>query len=202
MANCLYGTSGTAGFSTLSEFTGVDYNLNHDKLLFQLLPSVYRNTRIYRYIQSAWQSLKNFHQSTFLPDREVLLTEIRVTGQKMVLEAWLRVFYGNCDINIINQLSELDIMYLYRKGESGDVADDTYIFRHSEIGDATTSGSGFPNTEDDQEYILRREEAIPDVDFIVEIPAIVINSGISNSEIEAIIDRYKYMGTTYRIEII
>lgn len=202
MANCLYGTNGTSGFDTTSEFTSIDYNLNHDNLLFQLIPTVYRNIKVYRYIQSAWQSLKNFHSSVFLRDREILLTEIRITGQRMVLEAWLRVFYGNCDIQIINQSSELDIMYLYRDGESGDVEDDTFIFRHSEIGDATTAGSGFPNTEEDQEYLLTRREAIPEEDFLVLIPAQVINSGVSNREIEAIVDRYKFMGTTYTIEII
>lgn len=199
MANCLVGTNGTAGFSLISEFTGVSYGLDHDILLFQLLPSKYRNVKIYRYIQSSWQSLKNFWNNTFLVDREKIQTEIRITGQRMILEAWLRVVYGNCSINIVNQAAELDLIYLYRNGETGDILDDTFIFRQSEYG--TNGTAGFPNTADDQEYVLTRSEAIPDVDFIVEIPSLVINSGISSNEIEAIVDRYKFMGTTYKIEI-
>jgi hypothetical protein len=185
------GSDGTSGMiEPYSHLNGVSYELDHDQLLYQLLPKIYRKEKIYKYIRSVYNSLQSYW-GIFLKDRTQLLREVRITGQTIILEAWLRDIFDDCSINIINASAIVDIEYIYKLGESGDVDDDVFIFRKDEI---------IPLV--DNTYIFTRNEVIPEFDFIVEVPNVLINSGVTVREIEAIVDRYKYMGTTYQVVII
>jgi hypothetical protein len=188
MASGTNGTSGN-GIYLYSHLTGVSYEIDSDKWLFQLLPPKFSKGNSFKYIRCIFNALNTFH-NRFLKERVQYLKEIRITGQKMILEKWLNDYFKTEGIVIINGNSVFTNTYLYQMGESGDVDDDTFLYQQGET------------PLSDQVYLFTIPEAIPDFDFKVEVPSQLINSGVSVREIEAVVDRYKYMGVTYEVLIV
>lgn len=173
-----------------SHLTGVSYDIFIDKLLSNLLPTIYRTESVFNYIRCIFNTLNLFWYNQFITTRIDLIQETRVNGTKIVLEKWLREYFDNNLINIVNSTSEVDLTYIYQEDEAGSIQDNSYIYLRGE------------SPLSDQVYIFKKSEAIVEFDFIVEIPSDVISSGNSITEIKAIVDKFKYMGTSYEIVVI
>jgi hypothetical protein len=186
--------AGTAGEIEITSLTtGVSYNIDYDRLVWDLLPKRYRQIKLYRYLQCIMYSLRRFWFNNFLVYREKSLREIRINSQTIVLQKWLNYLFGRNDIQIVNISFIAEPVYIYRKGEIGDATNDnTYTFNIAEAG---TAGLG-----DDHVYIYRRTETEVSYDFKVRVPLALFTTGITEQQIKSIIDRYVALGVTYIIE--
>ena len=119
------------------------------------------------------------------------LFESAAGSQTIVFERFLNMLFDNINrgIYIENILSNFETLYLYRKGEQPSVGDDIYLYNRVE---------SIPPTGT-QEYLFNKSEIELSVDFIVKIPSSVYPS-LNLEQIKAIVDQYKSVGTTYRIE--
>lgn len=179
----------------ISETTGIDYDINHNNLLFDNIPIAIRifiydtimKPRYFKYLQVVFDSLKTMWLS-FLNYRYDTIQETRITGQTIVLEKWLQIFFNNSDIHIVSATATFNLNFLYRKSEH---LDESYIARES--GDITV---------DPQLYLFTKDESVLQFDFTVEVPLALINTGITIDQIKSQVDKYKYLGTLYNVVVI
>jgi len=181
--------------TTISEFTGLSYNLDHNFIAFNNLPSYYRYIETYRILQSMSGASQLFWDNSFLPKRDTLLQDIHITSQTIVLEAYLneKFDFTNRNITIINSQTLLESHFIYNDGEIGDVEEPfTYIYNEGEI----------PVDDERNTYLYNLEEVILNHDFEVRVPQSVIDSGFTQDQIKVVIDKYKSLGTIYVVTII
>ena len=109
----------------------------------------------------------------------------------MVLECWLNEYFKTTGIEIVNTFSTFENTYIYRDTEIGDIADSNqYLYRD---GEALLS---------DQVYLFNQSEVNTDFDFVVNVPAALINGGVTIQSIKSVVNKYKYMGVTFEVVII
>jgi hypothetical protein len=183
--------AGTNGeIPTYSELTGVSYIIKYERLVFDLLPKRYRKIKFYKYLLSSVYSLFKYWKFYFLPYRESSLREIRINSSTIVLEHWLNYTFNRTDIEIINSGFVASLTYIYRKGEVGDASNqNSYIYRKGETNPTP------------QIYTFTKAEVALDTDFVVKIPQALLNTGVTQNQILAIVDKYVALGVTYKIEV-
>ena len=185
-----FSTSGEGNITDISLSTNISFNINFEWLNWNLLPNYYRKIKNFTLINCLLEPLKSFWNFNFLKYREETLKELRVTGQKIVLESYLRRKYNNCSIQIINNFSTVSLQYIYTSSETAENNNfNTYLYQK---GETPTSN---------QLYIYNKSETSPQSDFEVIIPQDLINQGVTVAEIGAIVDRYKALGVKYIIKI-
>jgi hypothetical protein len=183
--------AGTNGeIPTYSELTGVSYLIKYERLVFDLLPKRYRKIKLYKYLLTSIYSLYRFWNYIFLPYRESSLREIRINSSTIVLEHWLNYTFNTSNIEIINTSYVIGLTYIYRKGETGDASNlQTFIYRKGE------------SNPTPQVFIYRKTEFESDVDFTVKIPQTLLDTGVTQNQIIAIIDKYVALGVIYKIVV-
>lgn len=170
---------------------GVSYELNFNRIIFDVLPLKLKKLRIFQYLLSAFQPLKEL-SSKFIAYRKDTIYIMNVNGNTMVFERYLRDRYGSESINIVNVASEFQQTYLYRYNERGDITNTkNYLYNKNEI--VLTS---------DQLYVGTKQESSSAYDFKVQIPQELILAGVSTIEVLEIANEYKPIGTVGIIEII
>lgn len=176
----------------LSPFTGLNYNIDFSFIAFNLLPNYYRHLTNYRICQTVANTNQLFHDNKFLTDRFLLSQKTYVTGQTIVLEAFLNELFDITlrRIEIINTQSLLNQVFLYNKGEAGNIGNmGTFLYNKDELSD-----SDVRNT-----YLYNKHEVILDVDFTINVPIDLINAGLDINNLKYVVDYYKTVGTIYSI---
>jgi hypothetical protein len=168
----------------------MNYNLNHDRLIFDNLPNKLRKRKIFCLIRSIFSALVTVYNN-FLAFKDQTNFDIKINCQTIILEKYLQVKFSNVDIQILNSSFIFQQNYLYKKNEIGNSISSSFVRKKNE----STSGNS-------QIYLLKKSEAIINFDFVVKIPLAVINTGITLDQIESVVDQYKKIGTKYDIEII
>jgi hypothetical protein len=184
--------SSTAGtISLVSETTGINYTINYEKIVFDLLPKRYRKIKLFKFILTSVYSLYSFWNNNFLVYRENSLREIRINSQTIVLEHYLNFFYNQTEIEILNTSFEISQTFIYKKDEIGDASNlNSYLYNQ-----ATTSGLS------PQIYLYNRFEVQIEEDFTVRVPQSLLNTGVTQQQIKSLIDKYTVLGVTYKIVV-
>tara|TARA_R110002050_G_scaffold67834_2_gene146917 strand:- start:863 stop:1414 length:552 start_codon:yes stop_codon:yes gene_type:complete len=158
--------------------------------LNDMIPIIRRKVRIFSWFAIPFKELNNMYFS-FLERRCQYLFESAANSQSIVLERFLNMLFDNTDRGIVieNIGSNFETLYVYRKGEQPSAGDDIYLYNRDE---------SIPPTGG-QEYLFKKSEVELSVDFIVKIPS-AIYPLLNLEQVKAIVDLYKSIGTTYRIE--
>ena len=164
------------------------YPFNFIIWLNDLLPIIRRRVKIFSWYSVPFLELQNMY-AAFLAFRCEMLFQSAANGQTIILERFLNMMFDNIDRGIVieNTLSNFDTLFLYRKGETPSAGDESYIYREGE----TPIGN--------QEYLFNKSEVELSVDFIVKVPSSIYNI-INLGQLAAIVDKYKFVGTKYKIE--
>lgn len=159
-------------------------------MLTDLLPILRRKTKIFTWCSIPFKWLWNRYLA-FLQVRFQALFETAANGQSLSLELFLNMLFDPNDrtITIVNILSNFETMYLYQSDETPAAGDESFLYNRSEP--IPPSGN--------QEYIFNRSEIEASEDFIVKIPTALYVT-LTISQVAAIVDKYKFVGTKYRIE--
>ncbi len=164
------------------------YEFNWLVWLNDMLPIKRRTVSIFSWFAVPFKELQNMYLS-FLLLRCELLFQSAANGQTIILERFLNMLFDDIDRGIIieNTLSNFETLYLYRRGEQPSVGDESFLYQKGE----------FPLGN--QEYLFNKDEVELSVDFIVKVPSAIY--GIINlGQLAAIVDKYKFVGTKYKIE--
>lgn len=175
-----------------SNRSNLKYSVDWNLLCVDWLPDRMRKNIILNYL-SVINNYLDIEWLAFLQYRYNTLLETAVNGQTIVLEKYLNVLFDPSDeqIRIVNTVSNFETLYVYNRNEAPSQGDDIYIYRKGE----TIPFDG------NQEYVFRKSEIELNFDFVVEIPnsiAIFLNL----SQVDAVVKRYKFAGTTYAIKIV
>lgn len=178
--------------STYSNRGNLKYEVDWFALAVDWLPDRMRKPLILNTLEPIISAI-DLRFNYFLNDRTNAIIETAVNGQTMVLEKYLNMIFDptNETIQIINTVSNFETFYAYKRTETPSAGDDIFIYRRGEVIPLTGT----------QEYVFKKEEIQLNYDFQVLIPAalaVFLNLQI----IGAIVDRYKFSGTTYIIRII
>ncbi len=173
---------------TNSNRSSFSYPFSFISWLSDLIPIIRRKVKIFSWYSIPFFELQNLYQK-FLMLRCQLLFESAANGQTIKLERFLNILFDNVDRGIIieNTLINFDTLYLYRRGEQPSAGDESFLYNRDE----TPLGN--------QEYLFQKDEVELSVDFIVKVPS-SIYSIINLGELAAIVDKYKFVGTKYKIE--
>ncbi len=185
--------------TNISETTDIDFNINHDNLLFDSIPSALRiysydegtngiviyKAKYFKYLQVVFESLTNMWLS-FLNYRKNTIQQTRISGQRIVLEKWLQIKFSNPNIQIVSATLDFAQVYIFRRSENVN----TYLFRD---GETPTSP---------QPYLFRKDEATLKYDFTVKVPVELINTGVTIDQLNAEVEKYKFLGSLYTIVVI
>ncbi len=164
------------------------YEFNWLVWLNDMLPIKRRTVSIFSWFAVPFKEIQNLYLS-FLLLRCQLLFQSAANGQTIKLERFLNMLFDDVDRGIIieNTLINFDTLYLYRRGEQPSAGDESFLYNRDE----TPLGN--------QEYLFQKDEVELSVDFIVKVPS-SIYSIINLGELAAIVDKYKFVGTKYKIE--
>ena len=158
--------------------------------LNDILPITRRKIKIFSFSALPFKELHNMYLS-FLQLRCQFLFESAAGSQSIVFERFLNILFDNIDRGIIIEsiASNFETMFVYRDGETPNVGDEIYLYNRNEI--IPIDGT--------QEYLFRKSEVELSVDFIVKIPSAIFPV-INLEQVKAIVNQYKSIGTTFRIE--
>lgn len=174
---------------TKSNRSNFKYPFNPLIMLNDILPIIRRKTKIFNYIAVPFKYMWNFYLE-FLEYRYQTLFITAPTGQTIVLERLLNLLFDpNGQIIIVNLASNFQTLYVYRDGEQLPTGEQNFIYRRDEV---------LP-IDGVQPYLFRKNEVELNFDFKILIPAALIGS-LNLAQIGAIVDLYKFTGTTYTIE--
>ena len=152
-----------------------NYDINFKKIVQQLLGSLLRKPVRVSWLTALLKPLRSLHDQ-FLSFTDLKAYEIKWNGQTIVLEKMLQNKFGP-GIYILNNASALDSLL---------------------IGDGVDTGGSFGDGSDIDSYI-GEDYNPPITNFTVCVPAAII---FVQSEMEAWINKYKFIGTTYNIVIV
>lgn len=171
------------------KFTNLSYDIDFDIFVFDNLPIKFRKVKIFTYLQVMMSSIKTSYNK-FLADRDSILKLQNVNGQTIVLEKYLQTIFQNTGIYIENSGSLAQTKYLFKPEETPQELDETNLYDEAEF-------DLQPN--DRKTYLSSKSEIESGVDFIVYVPLVLLQF-TPISQIEGIINRYKFVGTIYRVE--
>lgn len=152
----------------------INYDIDFKKLVQQLLGTILRKTKRVAWLTACLKPLRNLH-NLFLSFTDDRLYEVRFNGQTMILEQLLIEQFGP-GIFITNHIL-LNGAFI---GENDD-------------------NSFFIGANADNSQFIDVTYSIGGVNFTVNVPAAIV---FVQSEMEAIINKYKMFGTTYEIVVI
>ncbi len=176
----------------LSPFTGLDYRLDNSFIAFNLLPQYYRHLVNYRMVQTVANGSQLFWDNKFLPERFDFSQQLNITGQTIVLEAYLNEIFDFTErrIEIINAQTLLNPIFIYKNGEEGNVGNlGNFIYNKDELTDFDVQNS----------YLYKKKEVVLDYDFEVKVPNELITLGLDINNLKSIVDKYKTVGTIYNV---
>lgn len=173
-----------------SPINGLDYRLDHSFVAFNLLPQYYKYLTNFRLLQSTANQNQLFWNNVFLNNRLELQQQTYITGQTATLEGYLNEKFDFIDrrIEIINANVLLNQVNLYRKGEKGDVNDQTFLFNKTGETDPVPT------------FLFNKNEVILEFDFKILVPNELISLGLDINQLKVVVDKYKTVGTIYTIE--
>lgn len=173
-----------------SDRSNLNYQLDFLLMLNDLLPILRREPKLFAYFSVPFKVMWNSYLG-FLQLRCDTLFQTAANGQTIVLEKFLNVLFDPIDQGIIieNIGSKFRSLIIYNEGERPSVGNDTFIYNKSEI--IPIGGT--------QKYLFKKSEVEVNEDFIVRIPE-VIYASLNIGQISAVIDKYKFVGTVYKIE--
>jgi hypothetical protein len=176
----------------ISPTKNVSYKVNFPRLVFDLLPIKLRKRKFFNLLCALVAPLRELNDS-FLNYIDQIEYEMSITGETAVLERHLRNYYTNEGINIVNTSYIFQQFYLYSRSEIGDTSNsNNYLYRKSET---------LANPEE-QVYISSKSSADVAYDFKVEIPNELIAGGVTIPEVEAIVNKYRSLGTIFKVEVV
>ncbi len=174
---------------TKSNRSNFKYPFNPLIMLNDVLPIIRRKSKIFNYLSVPFKYLWNFYLQ-FLEYRYQALFITAPTGQTIVLERLLNLLFDPTGrILIVNLASNFQTLYVYRDGEQLPTGEQNFIYRSDE----TIPMDGV------QQYLFRKNEVELNFDFKILIPFDLIVL-LNLAQVAAIVDMYKFAGTTYTIE--
>ena len=173
-----------------SNRSSLNYQLDFLLILNDLLPILRREEKLFAFFSVPYKVMWNSYLG-FLQLRCDTLFETAANGQTIVLEKLLNVLFDPIDQGIIieNIGSNFESMFLYKRNEQPAIGDESFIYNRGEV--IPTGGT--------QEYLFRKSEVELNEDFIVKIPAVIFPS-LNVGQISAVVHKYKFVGTVYKIE--
>ena len=171
------------------KYPKLSYDVDFNVLMFNNLPIKYRRIKIFKYISVIMESI-NTSYKTFLNDRDIYIKNQNVNGQTIVLEAFLQDYYQNVGIYIQNSGSLAETKYLFTPDETPQEIDEVNLFDEVEFDEQVI--------ESRKTYLFSESEIESGVDFTVFVPFSVL-SYTPISQIEGLVDRYKYLSTIYNV---
>ncbi len=176
----------------ISPFTNLKYDINFDFVSFANLPAYYRHLVNFQILQVLHSSKQTHFDNVFKNDRYALMTETYVSNSRLAMESYINDFFQTTGIEIVNSQKLLDDTILYRQGEIGDISsENTYLFRKDEIIDT-----------EDNTYLFSLSEVQFDADFYVNVPSSLLTTGVTIEQISAFVDKYKSVGTIYKVNVV
>lgn len=153
----------------------ISYDIDFKKMVQQLLGTILRKTKRVAWLTACLKPLRNLHD-LFLSFTDDRLYEVRFNGQTIILERLLIEQFGP-GIFIENHMLELNGAFIGENDDNG----------------------FFIGVNADNSQFIDVTYSIGGVNFTVYVPAAIV---FIQSEMEAIINKYKMFGTTYEIVII
>jgi len=158
--------------------------------LKDLMPILRKDIKTFSYFSVPFRTLWNSYLG-FLSLRCETLYLTAANGQTIKLEKLLNDLFDPIDTGILieNIGSNFRSFIIYKDGEQPSIGNDTYIYQRSEI--IPPSGT--------QKYLYNKSEVEVNEDFTVLIPS-AIYPILNIGQIEAVLNKYKFVGTIYKIE--
>lgn len=171
------------------KYTNLSYDVDWDIFIFDNLPVKFRQVKIFKYLSVVFNGVKESYNK-FIQDREDVLILQNVNGQTIVLEKYLQDLYGDSGIYIENSGSLAQTKYLYKPSETPQELEETNLYDSVEFATQPI---------DRQTYLSSKSEIETGVDFIVYVPFLTLQN-LRVSQIEAVVDKYRFVGTIYKVE--
>ena len=171
------------------KFPKLSYEVDWELMIFDNIPVKFREIIIYTYLATIFNSVNTYY-TQFLKDRDEYLKLQNVNGQTIVLEAYLQDYFQENSIYIENSSLFAETRYLFKPTETPQVLDEVNLYDQPEF-------DTVPSV--DKTYLFSKAEVDSGYDFIVYVPFTVLQF-TSIAQIEGIIERYRFVGTTYKVE--
>ena len=175
--------------------SGIDYTIEFDRFLFNILPTIYRpykdgsiwrRLKLFKFISVVYGQLQLLYDSDFLVFRKDQLYLSNVNCQTIVLEKYLRDRFSNCNILIKNNFTQADVLYLFNR-EEVQQGIKNFIYNPSEV-------------NPDQIYLYNGVELTPEYDVSIWVPAYIIDSGLATEDmIRSIVNQWVYSTIKFNI---
>ncbi len=157
------------------------FDINHINLTYQLLPTIWRQLILPRYIYAAFKGARDVWDR-FVVLRNQTLYDLNFNGQVHNLTHVLNETFDAQNWQItITDAADVDFVYI---GTRQEPFNDLYVGTRSEPFNGV--------------YVGTRQEYTSANSFIINIP----NTGIDQDALRALVDKYRVAGKTYSINVL
>tara|TARA_R110000765_G_scaffold3205_2_gene10012 strand:+ start:1903 stop:2442 length:540 start_codon:yes stop_codon:yes gene_type:complete len=171
------------------KYPKLSYEVDWELFIFDNLPVKFRQVKIYAYLSTVFNSVNTYYKE-FLKQRDGYLKLQNVNGQTMVLEAYLQDYFQDATIYIENSGSFAQSKHLYKPSETPQELEETNLYDEAEFNIQPI---------DRKTYLFSKSEISSGVDFTVFVPLTILQF-TPISQIEGIIERFRFVGTIYKVE--